>query len=351
MEKTDLENKLLTCAFCPTICRPMCPADEALGYETAAPSGMGRTGYLLLKDIIEWNKENTSSLYYCVGCERCVTMCPFADFNLADYIRDARRYAIEKNALPDAPRKVLTYMKENFNPYGEKIESPLVEGNGKVLYYPGCTAQLRQPEIIKATITVLERLSIDYSIIKNACCGRPALNIGDTETFLTIARRTMEKISEREYELIVTGCPTCAETLTKYYKKYGLKEYNVVPISVFINSRLSKSPNMNKMGKVVYHDPCSLGRRLGYFEEPRELLAKVGFEVIEPFHSREKATCCGNGGWALSSRKITEIRKIELAEAGVAIVTSCPTCKKNLSNGSQKVRDIIELVAEVLQQK
>ena len=47
--------------------------------------------------------------------------------------------------------------------------------------------------------------------------------------------------------------------------------------------------------KIVYHDPCYLGRYRGVYDEPREVIALSG-EVIDPPRSRERSFCCGAGG-------------------------------------------------------
>ena len=346
MEKEELEKKLLTCALCPTICRPVCPAEESLGYETAAPSGMGRTGYLLLRGLIEWSEENVAPMYYCVGCERCNIMCPFENFVLADYIREFRKYAVERNVLPAEVNATLQNIKEKGNPYGISTDAPKIKGKGKILYFPGCTAQLKQPEIIDATLKLLSNLGIEYAVMENACCGRPALNIGDIETFQKIATQTAAMIKQYNPDIIITGCPTCAETISKYYKKYNLGEFNVMHITVFLSSQnieFQKKLNI----RATFHDPCSLCRRMGHCQEPRKLLEKAGVQIIEPLHSGERSTCCGNGGWALSSSKISELRRKELEETNAdLIITACPNCKRNLSGGKLEVKDIIEIISD-----
>ena len=45
---------------------------------------------------------------------------------------------------------------------------------------------------------------------------------------------------------------------------------------------------------VTYHDPCRLGRQMGIYDEPRELINAVeGVEIVEMEHSGEDAMCCG----------------------------------------------------------
>ncbi len=47
--------------------------------------------------------------------------------------------------------------------------------------------------------------------------------------------------------------------------------------------------------RVVFHDPCYLGRYRGVYDEPREVIARYG-EVENPGRTRERSFCCGAGG-------------------------------------------------------
>ncbi len=49
-------------------------------------------------------------------------------------------------------------------------------------------------------------------------------------------------------------------------------------------------------GTVTYHDPCNVGRKLGVFEPPRELIRAVASEFVEMWPNRKYSICCGGGG-------------------------------------------------------
>jgi len=48
--------------------------------------------------------------------------------------------------------------------------------------------------------------------------------------------------------------------------------------------------------KITFHDPCHLGRGMGIFEEPREIIKSQGYEISEMELSRNESFCCGGGG-------------------------------------------------------
>jgi heterodisulfide reductase subunit D len=108
--------------------------------------------------------------------------------------------------------------------------------------------------------------------------------------------------------------------------------------------------------KVTYHDSCELGRSLGLYDPPRELIASIpGVELVEMERSRDKSACCGSGagvksGYPELSDAIAK-KRIEMAsKTGASVlITSCPWCYENLStNAGSKlaVKDLIEFMCE-----
>jgi len=117
--------------------------------------------------------------------------------------------------------------------------------------------------------------------------------------------------------------------------------------------------------KVTYHDPCRLGRHLGIFEPPREVIEAIpGITLGELKHSKEESPCCGTSAFTncdAYSKQIRIERLLEVKSTGADIlVTSCPKCQIHLrcamvSKGKEKwpdveikVMDIVNLVANAL---
>jgi Fe-S oxidoreductase len=90
-------------------------------------------------------------------------------------------------------------------------------------------------------------------------------------------------------------------------------------------------PRADTTDKIVYHDPCYLGRYRGTYDEPRAVLARSG-EVIDPPRSRERSFCCGAGGGLAflgeeTGERVSHNRAQELVATGANIVgTACPFC-------------------------
>jgi heterodisulfide reductase subunit D len=142
-----------------------------------------------------------------------------------------------------------------------------------------------------------------------------------------------------------------------YDMKYG---FDVVQSTQFLldlvnkgELELTKPVNM----KVTYHDPCHLGRHMGVYEPPRELLKSIpGIQFVEMPRNREHAWCCGAGGGVRAGYPdITMFastdRILEAEDTGAQALTSaCPFCWRGLHDAIEEktsnleLYDIIELV-------
>jgi Fe-S oxidoreductase len=116
-------------------------------------------------------------------------------------------------------------------------------------------------------------------------------------------------------------------------------------------------------GPVVFHDPCRLGRHLGVYDEPRQVLASLpGIELREMAHRRGRAGCCAGGTWSSCDRYSKQIQVELLREARATgaevLVTACPKCRIHLrcamndpTLGDElalELRDVADLAAAAL---
>ena len=106
-----------------------------------------------------------------------------------------------------------------------------------------------------------------------------------------------------------------------------------------------------------------MGRHLGIYEPPRQVLSALpGVELTEMRHSGPAATCCAGGTWSNCDRYAKQIQVERLREARATgaklLVTACPKCQihfrcamkdPNLSGEIEiEMRDVAQLVADAL---
>lgn len=140
----------------------------------------------------------------------------------------------------------------------------------------------------------------------------------------------------------------------EYPQLVGGVPFRVRHISQFLIERKGLLEGRLKRVEAVasYHDPCHLGRHMGVYEEPRELIRMIpGIELAEMKYNRAKALCCGSGGGVRSaypdlSREVARMIISDHLPGNVQLlVTACPFCNYNFKDaGGIRVLDLPELL-------
>jgi len=230
---------------------------------------------------------------------------------------------------------------------------------GNILYYPGCLTKFVAKDLKEKYEKILRKIGIDFIELSELekCCGSPALKAGYLEDFKKLAEENLKVFKEHSVKKIITNCPACFMILKKYYKEaLGDKwDIEVEHISETINSKLKSQKSKLKNEKVTFHDPCHLGRQMGVFEEPREIIENLGYEISEMELSRNESFCCGGGGGVKSNEpelanKIAKDRIEQAKKTGAKILcTNCPLCYLHLKENAKEieVKELIELFEDL----
>ncbi|MFZ0304927.1 MAG: (Fe-S)-binding protein [Terracidiphilus sp.] len=112
--------------------------------------------------------------------------------------------------------------------------------------------------------------------------------------------------------------------------------------------------------KIVFHDPCYLGRYRNVYDEPRAVVASAG-ELVEAPRHRERSFCCGAGGGLAflgeeTGERVSHVRAAELVATGATTVAAaCPFCNTMFRDalsaqgeGAPQLVDIAQLAARRL---
>jgi Fe-S oxidoreductase len=238
-----------------------------------------------------------------------------------------------------------------------KIFEKILGGN--TLYYPGCLTKFVAKDLKEKYEKILRKIGIDFIELSELekCCGSPALKAGYLEDFKKLAEENLKIFKEHSVKKIITNCPACAMTFKIEYPKVLEKKWDieVEHISETINSKLKSQKSKLKNEKVTFHDPCHLGRQMGIFEEPREIIKKLGYEISEMDLSRNESFCCGGGGGVKSNEpelanKIAKDRIEQAKRTGAKILcTNCPLCYLHLKENAKEieVKELIELFEDL----
>ncbi|MGQ9759279.1 MAG: (Fe-S)-binding protein [Candidatus Methanomethylicaceae archaeon] len=224
----------------------------------------------------------------------------------------------------------------------------------RILYWRGCMSRFRTKSIADSIERILSLMKVEYITLGDdeGCCGSILYRTGQIADAVHVSNITVAKIRSLGVSEVVTGCPGCFRAMSQDYKN-TLREvpFRVRHISqVLFDMRDHIRPHLRPLeASVVYHDPCHLGRHMGIYEEPREIIKLIPkVELLELKYNRNKALCCGSGGGVRSaflevSLEVAKSTLSELPEDANILVTSCPFCKYNFSEVNAKGLEVIDL--------
>ena len=380
----EADKILRRCVHC-GLCTATCPTYVLLGDERDSPRGR----IYLIKDMFEQQKPATGEVAHhvdrCLSCLSCMTTCPggvdymhlvdharahieetgqrsfrerFMRRALAAIVPDPTRfrYAVALARLGRPFRTILKRLGLNeivamldlaptSLPARARYEGPgtaqtIGERRKRVLLLPGCAQQVLRPDINDATIRLLAKRGVEVIVAAGSgCCGALVQHMGKTDAAIAHAKRNvdawMKEIGRGAVDAIIVNASGCGTTV-KDYGHLLQRELNYAPsaekiaslakdVSEFLSGYEMGPPKRWSSLRVAYHSACSLQHGQSIGEEPRELLRKAGFTVVE---IAEGHICCGSAGTynilqpaladQLLERKIANIAnaKVDVVAAG-----------------------------------
>jgi Fe-S oxidoreductase len=364
-ELIDAENlrkvrkELMTCTYC-GFCKSVCPTFERVGWDPSVARGRMVLAYGLLQRDIPADPSVIRYLYQCTTCKDCERRCP-SNIEVVNVVESARRDLVAAGHMLPRHRVIAENVCTTGNPYGERKSVPDTLGQhpkkAKVGYFVGCTATHRDRALADATLSILNKLGEDFTLLDEVCCGSVLQRIGIEEDVVQrLWERNVEIIRSLGVEKVVFSCAGCYRMFKEEYPKRFSLGFEVQHITEYL---AGKDLDLQPLERVItYHDPCHLGRHCGIYDAPREVLARIpGADLREMPRNRETAACCGGGGGVRSAypelSKAIAGRRVDEAGFADIMVTSCPFCVNNLRAGAEgrpapEIVDLVQLVDRLL---
>ena len=397
-------REALYCIKCGA-CINVCPVFRSLGGQTYGHIYQGGIGTVLTAFLNDFEiASDLASL--CMGCKACTAVCP-AGIDIPGMITRLRakivaekglswtkkmayrsilcnpgRFdnAVRAAAFPQRPfldnDGMLRRLPPPFASLTNTISLPPIayrtlhdrledfvkprEAKAKVAFYAGCVCNYVYPELGMDVINILGRYDAQpYFPPGQTCCGAPAFYEGVTDTAVSLAKKNIAALEVENPDYIVTVCPGCAAMLQKEYPRLlgndlGWKQRAgkvAGKIRDFSQLVTELSPSAGKKAarnvKLTYHDPCHLRRGLGIYREPRQLLEREGYEIVE---MEDSDVCCGFGGKTVLeypelSDSVLQRKLDKIIATGVdTVVTNCTACVLQLRGGLDKRKSLIKVM-------
>jgi len=319
-----------------------------------------------------------AEIWDCTACHTCAVRCP-KGLKPLEVLIGLRTLIVESGKTQPTVRDALESVFREGNPWGkpkanrydwmEGLDIKIAQPDQAVenLFFVCCT-NAYDPRVqitAKNLVQLLNKAGVDYGFIgeSESCCGSEVFTMGEDGLFEMIVEDNTMFLNEFKAERIVTLSPHCFTTFRTRYPDLNkpVIHYTQLLADLLQQDRLFWKGGLQK--KIVYHDPCYLGKQSGVFEEPRCLLKAIeGVELLEFHRARERSLCCEGGGgkmWVESESKQERLAETRIKDAkalGADIVaTACPFCVLTLEDAMKslgleeemRVAEIMELLGEL----
>lgn len=217
---------------------------------------------------------------------------------------------------------------------------------GKVIMMQGCAQRVLDPQINMATIELLTRLGVEvYTPKEEGCCGALVHHMGRENASHAAAKHNidtwMKEVEKGGIDAIIITTSGCGTTVKDYGHMlrddpaYAEKAATIAGLAKDITEYLTtldlpQSETGNGI-RLAYHSACSMQHGQKIKDQPKNLLAKAGFDVVDV---PEGHLCCGSAGTynilqsdiadKLKARKVSNIERMKpdlIAAGNIGCIT------------------------------
>lgn len=338
---------LETCGYCPKLCRAACPVSEAEPRDSLTPWGKMSLAWFSARGDVEVDRDVAATAWACTGCFSCREHCDHRN-EVAHTLEAARAEFRALGLAPAASEAVIAGFeakrRATSDALAELAREPGVSPTADTALLVGCGYATDHRGEARAAIAVTTRLFGTVRLV-DGCCGLPLLLAGDRAGFGQSLARLTEQI--RGAPRFVALDPGCALVLAEHGAK-TLVELAATRLDAF-----HPVPRLAAYAAVRWQDPCKLGRGLGIYDAPRQLLSRaLGRAPDELARVRGEALCSGGGGLLpqtmpevagrIAQRRLDEHRDC----GGGLLVTGCASSLTSLRGRGVEVADLVTLLDE-----
>jgi Fe-S oxidoreductase len=366
---------------------PLSPRDLILDLREVAEGAMGNRAALGIPPRFPEHAEilgtiKPETLWSCMQCMACVEICPVG-IEHVPIINQMRRALVERGEMDGQLQQTLETIYTSGNSFGEPKRKrgrwardlpfevkDARKSSTELLWFVGDYASFdpRNQKVTQALARILRSAGVDFGILYDGerTAGNDVRRVGEEGLYADLAAENVATISACSFDRILTSDPHTFNTLKNEYPQFG-GNWTVIHHSQLLLELIERRRLKLRKGlgyRVTYHDPCTLGRYNGVYEEPRTVLGALGAELVEMPRNRDNSFCCGAGGGRIWMKELKPEGQPRPSEArideAVALghldyfVVACPkdvtmyedAIKTSGHQGEIELRELSELVWE-----
>ncbi|MEW6201049.1 MAG: (Fe-S)-binding protein [bacterium] len=307
------------------------------------------------------------SFYRCTMCRRCGVECPMGVdnalltrigrcllgvLNLAPknftvstmeqiYGATGNTSSIPKIAFLDT----LDFLEEEMKELtGQTVIYPRDKVGAEIFFIAPVSDYIMEADTLMGCAIALQTAGADWTIGTESY---DAINYGlfysDLATDKVLNKLLDEAHRLKVKRILIGECGHATKTAVLFTQIFGKNKFPVNNIMEYTanaikQGKIKLNPEVNP-DPVTYHDPCNLGRGLGIYDAPRDIIRAAVKNFVEMEPTREKNFCCGGGGGTVTvadmynfRMKYAGIQKVEQVRKSGAkyLAAPCANCKKQL---------------------
>jgi len=354
---------------CYTIC-PIYNYDKCFSYSGGGYMYFAKS---LVDKNITFDPKVIDFLYMCPGCLACDDICEIIPVSEPyvypfDIIRLMRREAVKQGLIPDEKLEALRKQVKRYEAGTSSRENNILgipediynKDADKVLFVESWFPRTQQ-RIYQSVLRLFEKIGEPIDGKSDNGLNLPELyDLGfweEIEGYLSthfdvkaLSGKELIFINPHLQEFITNRCPEIIS---------GFENIKSLHISEVILNALKEDKLRSKKGlkgvEVSYHDPCYLGRGLGIYDPPREVLSIIdGVQLTEMERNRRNSFCCGaraGDNYFKDFSKRTALERLnEFKKTGAdLLITACPYCKTIFQKMMPDIKNIVKDLTEFIE--
>lgn len=336
--------ELQTCAYCPRLCRAVCPVSNAEPREALIPWGK------MVSLLSDESRGVQAEPWGCTGCGACTELCRHNN-PVADVLIEGRASVFTAGQAPPAAVRVAQEHPGRLLRHFAKLEDLCREiptdPAAPLALLLGCGTLESSPSMAEDVLSIVARLASGPIRVLSECCGLVPQLAGDAAGALLVQQRLGRSL--RGVERLIVADPGCGQAVERFLAEQGRLGRRVEHTSLlaWVSGHGNELRAVGRSGaRYAWQPPCWAR---GTAAEPaaRVLLKQLVGDFVE-----STGRCSGGGGLVPSvfpqiSRRIAATTYGGLRDIPVdVVVAGCASSARRLRAAAEPGGpEIVELTA------
>ncbi|MEG0370858.1 MAG: VTT domain-containing protein [Clostridium sp.] len=249
-----------------------------------------------------------------------------------------------ENYKKDKPKGYNIVKFHQKNSYSSIFSGSNIPNGCSTVFFPGCSLSGYSGDIVKSTYEYLSSKIENLGVVVS-CCGKPAMDIGDSKDFEENFNSQVENFHKRGIKRVIVACSNCYNTLKINNNIEVISLWEVLR-DIGVPEGVKGIYNESDIYAAL-HDPCPIRNESQIHESVRYILNDIGLKFSEFDKNRNKTQCCGAGKMLMvTNRSLAESIMVKRANSTKCshIISYCETCVQSMIIGGKKSLHILDLL-------